>query len=808
MARRVASVGLPVSLVLSLLALLVVTVGPASAAEPAGFAYFHTYAENEAVINNVVAAHPNIAQKFSIGSSYEGRQIWAIKLTQNVNGPTNGKPEVMINGLMHARERAGNELALYMLQVLGNNYGLSGTLGSRVTSILNTTVVYIIPMMNPDGAEFDMSGSVWHKWRKNRQPIPGSSAIGIDLNRQFGYTWNCCPKGASTKPSSDFYQGPSAFYTPEDKAYRDFVNGRVVNGKSRITEILSLHSAGKEVLWPYSYTKADVPSDMTADDHAAFVALGRGIASRDGYKPMQGSDLYIVSGDQDDWAYGVHGIFAMTIELPKGAAKRYYPTQSEVNKFNSQNLNAVLWYLQQADCPYAAAGLATRCGSSQNQQNYSQSVYDDSAVQPQQTNCWCAVASTRTMLESIEASVSVSQTDLNDYMAAHDKNDWTDPSFSGFIRCSKGSPSPSFAHDARGMAWALWNWATPDQSVGYNDYEGTSQSVMNWKIVRGIRATGDPVGAVVVHGAHAVLVVGYQTAVDPLNEGGETNKVLGMRVWDPWYNAAFGNWSGWPAGGFAPNSYVVLNDWNTKYFTDDRNEGPYFQGKYVTVLQSSVAEAPSDLPEQSYGDQRYSQGGGGATPPPSSTPTDTPAPTDSPLPSVTDGTSTAGAPAQLTFGGSAATLVAQAVANGLTTNSLLGDPELGNLPSNYTLGTTVHVRSLAAGVPSYELAELRVNGVVRAVALVNNVNGGYVFGELRATTGDLRLPTTTQLLSALSANGLRGAPSLSWTWTQDPAPPFAPFLTGTNAAGKTAFVTPAGVDDQLDVVNGVTPAVN
>ena len=80
------------------------------------------------------------------------------------------------------------------------------------------------------------------------------------------------------------------------------------------------------------------------------------------------------------------------------------------------------------------------------------------------------------------------------------------------------------------MAWALWNWATPDQSVGYNDYEGTNQSAMNWKIVRGIRATGDPVGAIVVHGAHAIVVVGYQTTLDPLNEGGQTNKIQGMRL--------------------------------------------------------------------------------------------------------------------------------------------------------------------------------------------------------------------------------------------------------------------------------------
>jgi len=617
-------VGIPVALALSLLALLLTAAQPAAAAEPAGYAYFHTYAENEQVIDNIVAAHPNIAQKFSIGRSYQGRQIWAIKLTQNVTGGTNGKPEVMINALMHARERASNELALYMIRVLGNNYGLSGTLGKKVTKILNTTVVYIIPMMNPDGAEYDMAGGRWHKWRKNRQPIPDSSYIGVDLNRQFGYTWNCCPSGASTKPSSDFYQGWGAFVAPEDQAYRAFVNSRLVNGKSKITEILSLHSAAKQVLWPYSYTTKDVPSDMTADDHAAFVALGKGMASRNGYRPQQGSDLYIVSGDQDDWAYGAHGIFAETIELPKGADKRYYPTRAEVDRFNSQNLNAVLWYLQQADCPYASAGLDGRyCGSSSNQQYYSQSVYSATAVQPQQTNCWCAVASTRAMLESTDPSISLSQSDLNAYMATRDKNDWTDPSFSGYIRCSGGSPSPSYAHDSRGIASALWNWATTDHSKGYNDYLGSNQSTMNWKIVRGIRASGDPVAVTVVHGKHEILAVGYQTALDPLDDGGQTNQILGMRLWDPWYNSGFGNWSGWPAGGFAPNSYVVLADWNSKYFTDDRNEGPYFQGSYVAVLRSSVAEAPSDTPAVDLGTFKYKQAAS-ATPPPSPDPSSSP----------------------------------------------------------------------------------------------------------------------------------------------------------------------------------------
>jgi hypothetical protein len=338
---------------LSLAVSLVALPRPVAAAEPNGYGYFHTYAEMTAVINDAVADHPGLAAKFSIGQSHEGRAIRAIRITANVNAGNQGKPEMLIHGLMHARERATSELAIHMIEVLTNNYGRATQLGQRVTQILNNTVVYVVPMLNPDGGEFDFQGGTFHKWRKNRQPIPGSNAIGVDLNRQFGYTWNCCQGGSSGNPSSDFYRGPNAWFAPEVRAYRDFVNDR----ENRLQGVLSLHSAGRQVLWPYAYTKQDVPSDMTHDDRQAMVALARGMAQRNGYRAEQASDLYIVAGDLDDWTYGVHGIFAFTIEMAKGSAKRYYPSRSELNRDLDRNRKAILWFLEQADCPYRAAGL-------------------------------------------------------------------------------------------------------------------------------------------------------------------------------------------------------------------------------------------------------------------------------------------------------------------------------------------------------------------------------------------------------------------------------------------------------------------
>jgi murein tripeptide amidase MpaA len=332
----------------------------AATTEPPGFEYFHTYAENEQVIDDAVAAHPAIAKKFSIGQSYEGREIWGIKISDNVNADED-EPEVFIHGLTHTRERASNEMALYIIQMLTDEYATS----SRISDIVDSREIWIVPMLNPDGAEYDMSGGQWHRWRKNRQPIPGSSEIGVDLNRNWGYAWGLgSGKGTdgSANPASDYYRGWAAEVAPEVQAFEAFEDSRVVNGRQQIRASIGFHSAAKQVLWPYSYTRADRPADMAQDDHAAFVALGQGAATLNGYKPQQGSDLYPVYGDQDDWAYHKHGIFGYTFEMAKGATHRYYPSQAELATDIANNRPAVLYFLEMADCPYRAAGLVEDCG--------------------------------------------------------------------------------------------------------------------------------------------------------------------------------------------------------------------------------------------------------------------------------------------------------------------------------------------------------------------------------------------------------------------------------------------------------------
>jgi carboxypeptidase T len=329
----------------------------ASTSMPEGYEAYHTYAEMEAFLDATVAAYPAIAHKFSIGKSHEGRQIWALKISDNVSQDED-EPEALFDGLIHARERASAEMMIYLIRILTENYGTN----SRITNIVDSTEIFIIPMLNPDGGEWDIASGKFREWRRNRQPIPNSTTKGVDLNRNFGFKWGCCG-GSSGKPGAWNYRGPEPWFAPEVRAYRDFVNSRVVNRQQQIKVAISWHSAGRQVLWPYGYTKTNVPKTMSADDHKALVALGKQMAGLNGYKPMQSSDLYVTDGDMGDWAYAQHRIFHFTFEMAPGELKRYYPSAAELDTDLKRNRPAVLYLLEQAACPYRAAGLGTtHCG--------------------------------------------------------------------------------------------------------------------------------------------------------------------------------------------------------------------------------------------------------------------------------------------------------------------------------------------------------------------------------------------------------------------------------------------------------------
>jgi hypothetical protein len=139
----------------------------------------------------------------------------------------------------------------------------------------------------------------------------------------------------------------------------------VIGGVQQITVAIDFHTYSELVLWPYGYTFTDVPADMTQDDHDVLVTMGQAMAATNGYVPQQASDLYITDGTINDWLYGVHGIMNYTFEMYPDTAQQggFYPPDEVIPAETSRNRAAVLYLLEQADCPYNVIGKGAQyCG--------------------------------------------------------------------------------------------------------------------------------------------------------------------------------------------------------------------------------------------------------------------------------------------------------------------------------------------------------------------------------------------------------------------------------------------------------------
>ena len=135
---------------------------------PSNMSGYHNLPEMVAEIQQAEANYPDLVDVFSIGKSYQGRDIWAAKISDNVHDDES-EPEVLIDALHHAREHLTVEQALATLRWLTRDYATDST----VRSLVNGREIFIIFALNPDGMRFDLTGDPFRAWRKNRQPNAG-----------------------------------------------------------------------------------------------------------------------------------------------------------------------------------------------------------------------------------------------------------------------------------------------------------------------------------------------------------------------------------------------------------------------------------------------------------------------------------------------------------------------------------------------------------------------------------------------------------------------------------------------------------
>ncbi|USN48349.1 MAG: zinc carboxypeptidase [Pseudobdellovibrionaceae bacterium] len=299
---------------------------------------FHNYSELVSEIKTLSDQNPSIFSMQSIGKSHEGRDIWVIRIGMDDSAD---KPAALFMGGHHAREHLSVETPLNLAKYLVSEYRNGNT---KVASWVQNRIVYIIPLVNPDGAEYDIeSCSRYCMWRKNRSRDKGGS-YGVDLNRNYGYLWGTV--GSSPNPRSDTYRGPSAFSEPETKAVRDFIDAR-----PNITTLLTFHSFSELILYPWGHTYDDVAN---IKDRELFQTMAQTMAGWNNYTPQQSSDLYLTSGDTVDWAYGEHGIIGFTFELDPSSMWEggFYPGQSYIDRVFQKNIKPLEYLIEYSDNPY------------------------------------------------------------------------------------------------------------------------------------------------------------------------------------------------------------------------------------------------------------------------------------------------------------------------------------------------------------------------------------------------------------------------------------------------------------------------
>jgi carboxypeptidase T len=302
---------------------------------PASDSAYHNYKETYDVLKSIAEKNSDITSFFSIGKSYEQRDIWCLRINPTEKGTTpSKKPGALIVGNHHAREHLTNEMVLLFAVYLLENRN-----DPEIKKYIENLDIFIIPMLNPDGVEYDIATGSYRYWRKNTNKFGGTKVIGTDLNRNYDFRW--CKEGASTYQNSDTYCGPSVFSEPETKALRDFI---LANKNIKTT--ITYHSYASLVLYPWGGLDEPVSDEK---DRNAFIKHANEMAKILGYKAEQSSELYVATGDMADWAYDKAKVLAWTIELEGNG---FYPGSSIIDKAFERNKKACLYLLSITDNPY------------------------------------------------------------------------------------------------------------------------------------------------------------------------------------------------------------------------------------------------------------------------------------------------------------------------------------------------------------------------------------------------------------------------------------------------------------------------
>ena len=270
--------------------------------------------------------HRNIARLHTVGRSVLKRELLAMQITDNPSVKKPGKPMFKYVGNMHGNEVVGRQVLIYLIAYLLENYGVN----HRVTRLVNTTDIFIMPSMNPDGFENARQGCSGTIGRYNGN--------GVDLNRDFPDQFN----------NWDKYNIDSA--QPETQVMLKWIR------EHPFVLSANLHGGALVASYPFDSNKdhTETGKYSATPDDKIFKHLARIYATnhrtmskerRNWFKGgiTNGAYWYDVPGGMQDVNYLISNCFEITLEL----SRCKYPPKGHLPMEWHNNRNALLTYMEQ-----------------------------------------------------------------------------------------------------------------------------------------------------------------------------------------------------------------------------------------------------------------------------------------------------------------------------------------------------------------------------------------------------------------------------------------------------------------------------
>jgi len=250
---------------------------------------YHSYQEIVDLADSLVDAFPDICMKKIYGTSIEGRELAALKISDNVSEDEN-EAEVLFDGGIHGDEIGGPENCIRFARDLCQKYGND----PEITNLIDNREIWIYYMVNPDGR--------YNSVRYN--------ANGVDCNRDYGFMWDAW--GSST----------GAFSQIETKSLRN------CSYEHQFVVHTAYHSGTEYISCPWSY-RSDNPSDAPQ-----ILELAGIYSDVSGYANMEygqgNTGMYAINGSTKDGNYGIAGSISWSMEIsydkqpPASQLMQYY----------------------------------------------------------------------------------------------------------------------------------------------------------------------------------------------------------------------------------------------------------------------------------------------------------------------------------------------------------------------------------------------------------------------------------------------------------------------------------------------------